>query len=146
MFNAEFGRTLGELVAEAMNDPEAFEEAECLYRQTFRGAAITKGAEVVASGNQGFIDYLLGEMVCVDTVHPEDDKQLAYIIEHEIDCWFEPRIIKHAPSREEGMEILETLEFYEVCNYKGEGEGFVLRTPETDKLPVFHSKYNYEGF
>lgn len=144
MFNAEFGRTLGDLIAEAMNDPMAFEEAECLYRQTFRSPTPTIGAEVVASGDQRFIDYLLDEMVCVDTIHPEDDKQLAYIIEHEIDCWFEPRIIKHAPSREDGMEILMTLEFYELCNYKGEGEGMVIRSPESDRLPIFHSKYDYE--
>lgn len=35
---------------------------------------------------------------------------------------------------------LDGVEFYETCTYKGEGEGFVVKNAETEKLPVFVSK------
>lgn len=140
-FNSEMCEMLGGIIAEAMEDPETFDYADRMYQQVFRSPESLKGSVILADNIQGDIDYFLGYL-CVETYHPDDLER--YL--NDYDEWFKPRVIKEAPTREQGLELLKTAEFYETCNYKGEGEGFVLRTPETDQLPMFFAKYHYGGF
>lgn len=39
--------------------------------------------------------------------------------------------------------VLDGVEFYETCNYKGEGEGFVVKNAETEAYPIFISKHHH---
>jgi hypothetical protein len=104
---------LAETLSRFMQDSATFSAAEALYSECF------KGSEVFTS---------------VDDV---------YSMQHLAAC-----LMNHleeqgiAFNEAQVLEILPTVEFVELCNYKGEGEGFTLAC-RTKHMRTFRSKYNY---
>lgn len=112
---------------EALNNPRTFEEADSLYKESFRSENTYSVYKPGSYSITDIEDILLS--LLTENVYDESN----------LDDPF-PEVISYGMSPEEALkEIHEGLEFVEICNYKGEDEGYSLDL----SLRVFHGKYNY---
>lgn len=112
---------------EALNNPRTFEEADSLYRESFRSentySVFNRGGYSIEEVKDILLSLLTENIY--DESNPDDPF---------------PEVISYGMSPEEALkEIHAGLEFVEICNYKGEDEGYSLDL----NLRVFHGKYNY---
>ena len=116
-----------EILKAALQEESTFAEAEVLYAESFKDSKTFKVAD-------GFYDReTLVHFLMEDIYAP---------LPIDAPEWLEPEVIKEGWSFEKADALLDSLEFVELCNYKGEGEGFTLACRAT-KLRTFVSKHNY---
>lgn len=116
------------ILASAIQDETTFAEAEALYAELFKDSKTFTLADGFYSREE-LVNHLM------TPIYEKFNWR-------EVDDWFEPSIIKEGYSKEEAEALVDHIEFVELCNYKGEGEGFELacRVP---RLRTFHAKHNY---
>lgn len=104
-----------------------FAEAHALYCESFKDSTTFKVADEVYSRKDLLVALM--EDICEPVAFLAPD-------------WWEPAVIKEGLSFEEADKIVDHVEFVELCNYKGEGEGFTLAC-RAAHLRTFVSKHNY---
>jgi hypothetical protein len=116
--NKEFQAQIELALSVALQDPKSFEQADKMYRQTFRSAP-----------------YLASEFLSI----LQDNWNNATEIQRKM-CMLEPKIWFKSKT---GYTYDERLMVCDLCNYKGEGDGDIVVFDATiAKLPVFVSKEN----
>lgn len=114
----------------AIKDPKTFEQADTLYRETFRSAESFSVSDVDHDVRLEMIDWL-----CSDICEPYDYDA--------VPDWYEPAVIVEGMSRDEASKAVDGgLMFVELCNYKGEGEG-IMPEPLCGNMRTFVSKWSY---
>ncbi|MGE8063754.1 hypothetical protein [Pseudomonas sp. NPDC089569] len=140
-----------ELLAAALTtlikDEQSFARAEGLYAEYFRSAETF----TVADGHyprSTLVQYLMEPILRAIP----SEKVPVYFDENDdedFDRWdehmLEPEILKPGMSRVEAEQVVDHLEFVELCNYKGEGEGGFELACRVAHLRVFISKYEYQA-
>lgn len=126
------------MLAEFLKDEKTFAAAEKLYSESFRDSKSFRVAD-------GF--YSLDELVSylMTPIYAQQTSEVPHFCDDDEDYFDmipEPEEIKPGLSQQQAELIVDNLEFVELCNYKGEGEGFEL-LERVSHLRVFHSKYNY---
>lgn len=122
---------LKDFLTASIENNVGFEEAEILYSELFRSS------EVFSINNPG-------EYFEVDEVQ----EILMDLLTEDIYEYYEydnpfPEVYIKGMSPEDAQILIDGgIAFVELCNYKGESEGFVLEK-FTENLRVFHSKYKY---
>lgn len=104
-----------------------FAEAHSLYCESFKEPTTFKVSDAVYSRKE--LLSVLMEDICAPTPFDAPD-------------WYEGEVIKEGLSFEEADSIVDHVEFVELCNYKGEGEGFTLAC-RAKHLRTFVAKHNY---
>lgn len=117
-----------EMLQVALKDEENFTQAEALYCESFKAEGTFKAVDGVFDRDD-LISYLVS-----DVCEPVNWQ--------EVPDWFEPSVIKEGWSIEKAEALVDHLEFVELCNYKGEGEGFTL-VCRAANLRTFVGKYDY---
>lgn len=115
---------LNTFLAEAIKNEIGFAEAEMLYSESFK-AEETFSVEDGFWAREDLVEYLMADIVRYN--NPFDDFAA---------------VIKEGYSREEAEFMVDRVRFVEICNYKGESEGFEL-VERASTLRTFYSKYNY---
>ncbi|MGF6281908.1 hypothetical protein ABH908_000059 [Pseudomonas frederiksbergensis] len=140
-----------ELLAAVLNtmlkDEQSFARAEGLYAESFRSADTFN----VADGHyprSTLVQYLMEPIyrpvpsAKTSVFYDENDDE-------DFDRWeehtLEPEILKPGMSLEQAEQVVDHLEFVELCNYKGEGEGGFELACRVSHLRVFISKYEYQA-
>lgn len=118
---------LTQILAAALQDESTFVEAEALYAESFKDAVVFKVADGCYSREE-LLHHLMSD-ICEPVTYDAPD-------------WFEPNVIKEGWSFDKANSLVDHLEFVELCNYKGEGEGFELAC-RVKHLRTFVSKHNY---
>lgn len=131
-------------LSEMLKDESNFARAEALYAESFRaGAPFT-----VATGPCSRSELLQYLMLPINkAVEPRSFETSEFIDDDldeddEDDYDFEPEILKPGLSLEQAELLVDSLEFVELCNYKGEGEGYELACRVTH-LRQYVGKYEY---
>lgn len=109
---------LSDMLMQAMADENTFSQASRLYCESFRDNESFKAADNYYPRGL-LVEYLLTPVTCPDG-----------------------EILKNGYSIEFANSIVDSLEFVELCNYKGEGEGFEL-LDRVRHLRIFVSKHQY---
>ena len=138
---------LAAVLTTMIKDEQSFARAEGLYAEYFRCAETFK----VADGHytrSTLMQYLMEPIY--RPVHSE--KASVFYDENDVedfDRWdedtLEPEILKPGMSLEQAEQVVDHLEFVELCNYKGEGEGGFELACRVAHLRVFISKYEYQA-
>lgn len=118
---------LSKFLSQMIEAEIGFAEANALYCESFKDSTTFK----VADGfypREELVNFLR-EDICEPVPFDAPD-------------WWEPEVIKEGLSFEEADEIVDHVEFVELCNYKGEGEGYTLAC-RAQHLRTFVSKHNY---
>lgn len=140
-------KALAAVLATMIKDESTFARAEGLYAESFRSNETFTVADDVYPRAQ-LVQYL---MEPIYRVEPRRYMPAACTIDddNESDHWAEslsePEILKPGFSQDVAEEMVDTLEFVELCNYKGEGEGGFQLACRVAHLRVFVSKYEYRA-
>ncbi|MDF9779041.1 hypothetical protein [Pseudomonas baetica] len=138
---------LAAVLTTMLKDEQSFARAEGLYAEYFRCAETFK----VADGHyprSTLVQYLMEPIY--RRAHSE--KASGFCDENDdedFDRWdedtLEPEVLKPGMSLEQAEQVVDHLEFVELCNYKGEGEGGFELACRVAHLRVFISKYEYQA-
>ncbi|WP_219096224.1 hypothetical protein [Pseudomonas sp. UMAB-40] len=124
-----------------LKDESTFARAEALYAESFRcGATFTVASD--AYPRDELVRYLMEPIY--KPVAATGNAAAYFGDNDEEDFYPEPEILKAGLSLEEADALVDSLEFAELCNYKGEGEGYELACRVTH-LRVFAGKYDYRA-
>lgn len=123
---------LSAALATMLQDETTFARAEALYAESFKAPKGFTVADEVYSRAE-LVAHIMEPLYRV-----EADPSSAH------DDWYEPALflLKPGLEREEAEQLVDELEFIELCNYKGEGEGYVLAC-RAKHLRTFVGKYDY---
>lgn len=128
-------------------DESTFARAEALYGESFRGGpAFTVADGIYARAD--LLQYLMSPIYRPAEV--SSDEAVSFLTDDDFECLndfdchddHEPEILKPGLSQEDAEKLVDHLQFIELCNYKGEGEGFEL-TCRVGHLREFVGKYEY---
>ncbi|MBM5458692.1 hypothetical protein H8F21_14075 [Pseudomonas sp. P66] len=134
-------KALSAALTAMLQDESTFARAEALYAETFRSPQTF----TVADGfydRECLVQYLMEPIY--KQVSAGDQSAPAYLSEEEHGLCIEPEILKAGWTEEDAERFVDHVEFVELCNYKGEGEGFELAS-RAKHLRVFVSKYDYHA-
>jgi hypothetical protein len=127
------------VLAVMIQDESTFARAEALYVESFKAG---KGF-TVADGiypRSKLVQYLMEPIYKAEEPHCSELPSFGF---HDDDmCDQEPEILKPGLSHQDAESLVDHLQFVELCNYKGEGEGYVLAC-RAKHLRVFVGKYDY---
>jgi hypothetical protein len=124
-----------------LEDESTFARSEALYAESFRCTATF----TVASGcypRDELMHFLMLPIYKRSEPMEGDSDAFFYDDDDEGGFDFEPEILKPGLSLEDADALVDRLEFIELCNYKGEGEGYELAC-RVAHLRVFVEKYDY---
>lgn len=136
---------IGELasVLAAIQDESTFARSEALYAEAFKSPTTFTVADDIYPRDQ-LVQYLMEPIYRAETVDADLAREM--LDEEGCDRWsesmYEAEILKPGMSQEIADALVDHLEFVELCNYKGEGEGFELAC-RVAHLRIFVSKYDY---
>lgn len=116
-----------EILKAALKDESTFAEAEALYAESFKDAQTFRVSDNCYT-RQELVNYLRSDIY---EAYPSDAED-----------WFEPAVIKEGYSLEQAEMLVDHIEFVDLCNYKGEGQGFEMAC-RVQHLRTFHGKHNY---
>lgn len=134
---------LASVLAAMIQDESTFARSEALYAESFKSPASFTVAHDIYPREQ-LVQYLMEPIYRKEVV--DASIALAMLDDEGCDRWsesmLEPEILKPGMSHVDADALVDHLEFVELCNYKGEGEGFELACRVTH-LRVFVAKYEY---
>ncbi|MFJ3109966.1 hypothetical protein [Pseudomonas putida] len=131
---------LSSMLSAMLKDESTFARAEALYAESFRSDRTFTVADGFY-GREQLVQYLM-EPIYKQT----DERQSArrHADDDDVEVWFEPEILKPGWGKEVAELYVDEVEFVELCNYKGEGEGFEMAS-RVGHLRVFINKYEYRA-
>ena len=123
------------VLAAMIQDESTFARAEALYAEAFRSSQTFTVRDGIYDRAE-LVHYLMEPIYAANSCEAPgylcDDDQYH----------LEPEILKPGWSLEDAERFVDDVEFVELCNYKGEGEGFELAC-RVKHLRVYVSKYDY---
>jgi hypothetical protein len=138
--------SLATVLSAMIQDESSFARCEALYAESFKCATPFTVADGVYPRDQ-LVQFLMEPIY-----RPESCKgvEAPALLEdedfEEFDRWdesvLEPEILKPGMTQTDADAVVDQLHFVELCNYKGEGEGFTLAC-RAAHLRVFISKFDY---
>jgi hypothetical protein len=136
---------LATVLATMMKDERTFARAEGLYAESFRSyETFTVADDVYPRAH--LVQYL---MEPIYRPAPRRSMPATMQDDDESDHWAEAdselEILKPGFSQEVAEAMVDSMEFVELCNYKGEGEGGFQLACRVAHLRVFVSKYEYRA-
>lgn len=134
---------IASVLAAMIQDESTFARSEALYAESFKSPTPFTVAHDIYPRDQ-LVQYLMEPIYRKEEV--DASAAWAMLDEEGCDRWNESmneaEILKPGMSQEVADTLVDHLEFVELCNYKGEGEGFELAC-RVAHLRVFVAKYHY---
>lgn len=122
-------------LAAMIQDESTFARAEALYAEAFRSSQTFTVRDGIYDRAE-LVQYLMEPIYAANSYEApgylSDDDQYD----------LEPEILKPGWSLEDAERFVDDVDFVELCNYKGEGEGFELAC-RVKHLRVYVGKYDY---
>lgn len=131
---------LSSILSAMLKDESTFARAEALYAESFRSDQTFTVADGFY-GREQLVQYLMEPIYKQTDEHQSASRQ---VDEDDFEVWFEPEILKPGWGKEEAELYVDQVEFVELCNYKGEGEGYEMAS-RVGHLRVYVSKYEYRA-
>lgn len=138
---------LASVLSTMLKDEQSFARAEGLYAEYFRSDETFKVADEHYPRST-LVQYL---MEPIYRTVPSEKASVFYDQndDQDFDRWdehsLETEVLKPGMSQEQAEQVVDHLEFVELCNYKGEGEGGFELACRVTHLRVFISKYEYQA-
>ncbi|MCU9527497.1 hypothetical protein [Pseudomonas mosselii] len=131
---------ISSILSAMLTDETTFARAEALYSESFR----SDRTFTVADGfydREELVQYL---MEPIYKLPGELHSACRHDEEDEFGMCLEPEVLKPGWRKEQAELYVDQVEFVELCNYKGESEGFEMAS-RASHLRVFVSKYEYRA-